>query len=97
MLFAVICTDRADGMPIRQANRPAHLEWLKAAGSRMKLAGPFLSADGTAMTGSLLVIEAADLTEAREFCATDPYARAELFTQVEIKPWKWVVGQPTEA
>ncbi|PWR20511.1 YciI family protein [Zavarzinia compransoris] len=97
MLYAVICTDIAEGMPIRQANRPAHLEWLKAAGGRMKIAGPFLSGDGQAMTGSLLVVEAADITEAREFLATDPYALAGLFSAVDIKPWRWVVGQPAEA
>lgn len=97
MLFALICTDKPDGMPIRLANRPAHLDWLKAAGPRVKLAGPFLTEDGQAMTGSLLVIEADSMVEARELAAEDPYAKAGLFTRVELKPWRWVVGQPAEA
>ncbi len=97
MLFALICTDKPDGMPVRLANRPAHLDWLKAAGPRIKLAGPFLTEDGQAMTGSLLVIEADSMVEARELAAEDPYAKAGLFTRVELKPWRWVVGQPAEA
>ncbi|RJF89436.1 YciI family protein [Oleomonas cavernae] len=96
MLFAVICTDKPDGMPIRLANRPAHLDWLKAAGARIKLAGPFLTQDGQAMTGSLLVIEADSEPAVRELAAQDPYAVAGLFTRVEFKPWRWVIGAPSE-
>ncbi|PWR22591.1 YciI family protein [Zavarzinia aquatilis] len=96
MLFAVICTDKPGGMDIRLANRPAHIDWLKAPDSRIRIAGPFTTEDGAAMTGSLLVIEADSLEDARAYCAGDPYARAGLFSAVEIKPWKWVIGQPAE-
>ncbi|MCF4166806.1 YciI family protein [Zavarzinia compransoris] len=96
MHFAVICTDKPGGMEIRLANRPAHLEWLKAPGSRIRIAGPFTTDDGAAMTGSMLVIEAEDAATAEAYCAEDPYARAGLFAKVEIKPWKWVIGQPAE-
>lgn len=94
MLFAVICTDKPGGMEIRLANRPAHIDWLKAPGSLIRVAGPFTSEDGGAMTGSLLIVEADSLEAARAYCAEDPYAKAGLFSAVEIKPWKWVIGQP---
>ncbi len=93
MLFAVICTDKPDGGPIRAANRPAHLDWLKAGGDRVKLAGPFLAPDKQAMTGSLLVLEAEDEASVRAFAATDPYAQAGLFSAVEFKAWRCVVAQ----
>lgn len=93
MLFAVICTDRPDGGPIRAANRPAHLDWLKAGGERIKLAGPFLAPDQQSMTGSLLVIEAEDEAAARALAATDPYAQAGLFADVAFKHWRCVVAQ----
>lgn len=96
MYFALICTDKSDGMPIRLANRPAHIEWLKAAGSRIPVAGPFLTEDGQAMTGSLLILDVENEVEARELAAQDPYAQAGLFARVELKPWRWVIGKPGE-
>ena len=46
------------------------------------------------MTGSLLVIEADDIAAARAFAAADPYAKAGLFASVDIRPWKWIFGNP---
>ena len=50
--------------------------------------------DGAGMTGSLLIVEAADLAAAHAFAAGDPYAKAGLFESVAIRPWKWVIGNP---
>ena len=94
MLFAVSCTDKADSLDVRRENRPAHIEFLKANGAAIKVAGPYTSEDGAAMTGSLLIIEAADLAAARALAAGDPYAKAGLFESVDIRPWKWVIGNP---
>lgn len=93
MLFALLCTDKPDGLSTRMANRPAHLDWLKAKGAAVKIAGPFTD-DAGSPVGSLVVIEAADRAAAAAFAAEDPYAKAGLFAHVEIKPWKWVVGAP---
>ena len=94
MLFAVSCTDKADSQSLRLDNRPAHIEFLKAQGDAIKVAGPYVGEDGEAMTGSLLIVEAADLAAARAFAAGDPYAKAGLFESVDIRPWKWVIGNP---
>lgn len=94
MLFAVSCTDKADSQSLRLDNRPAHIEFLKANGAAIKVAGPYVTEDGAAMTGSLLIVEAADLAAARVLAAGDPYARAGLFESVDIRPWKWVIGNP---
>lgn len=87
-LYALICTDKAECEDLRKANRDAHLAYLAATGAQ--LAGPFLS-DGH-MTGSLVVIEAADRTAAENWAAADPYALAGLFAKVRIEEWKRVVG-----
>jgi uncharacterized protein YciI len=96
MYFALICTDKPDGLPIRKAHRPEHLAYLQGLGDALKFAGPFTAEDGETMTGSLVVIEAPSLAEAREIAGRDPFAKAGLFASVEIRPWKWSLGKPEE-
>lgn len=87
--FALICTDKPDHEPVRKANRDAHLAYL-ADTNCVVFAGPFLN-DG-AMTGSLVVIEAADRAAAQNWADNDPYAKADLFEKVRMEEWKKVVG-----
>jgi uncharacterized protein YciI len=94
MLFALICTDKPGGLPIRKENRPDHLAYLKSLGDGLKFAGPFTEEDGETMNGSLVVIEAASLKAARDIAAGDPFAKAGLFASVEIRPWLWSIGNP---
>ena len=96
MLFALICNDKPDGMPIRKANRPEHLAYLKSLGDTLKFAGPFLDEDGEAMTGSLIVVEAPSSAAARDIADGDPFTKAGLFASVEVRPWKWTIGNPNE-
>jgi uncharacterized protein YciI len=94
MLYALICTDKEDGGELRQQTRAAHLEHLKAHADQIRFAGPFTSEDGSVMTGSLLIVEAASLDEAKALAAKDPYAQAGLFASVDVRPWRWTVGNP---
>lgn len=91
MLYVLYCRDRDDAGGIRQANRPAHLEYARDS-SMIRMAGPLLAADGETMIGSLFVVEADDLAAVRRFNAEDPYTRAGLFGQVEIHPFRWLLG-----
>lgn len=93
MLYALICTDKPGALQTRLDNRADHLAFLKAMGDKLKAAGPFLNDDG-GMTGSLVVIEAANRDEALAVASEDPYARAGLFGSVEIRPWNWVIKNP---
>lgn len=96
MLYALICTDQPNALSVRMEARPRHLAFIEQHKAQVKIAGPFLGEDGTTMTGSLLVIEAGSLAEARDFAARDPYALAGLFASVEIRPWRWTIGAPKE-
>lgn len=96
MLYALICTDKPNGLPIRKANRPDHLAFLESLGDTLVFAGPFTEEDGQTMNGSLIVVEAASLQAAQEIAAGDPFAKAGLFASVEIRPWLWVIDN-TEA
>ena len=89
MHAALICRDKPDAMPIRMANREAHLAYARNSGA-VVFGGPMLE-DGQ-MVGSLIVIEVADMAAAQAFAQADPYAQAGLFASVEIVEWKKVIG-----
>jgi uncharacterized protein len=96
MYFAIIGLDRPGTADLRLRTRPTHREYLPAdhPGLSLKLAGPLLSADGTTMVGSLIVVQAADLAAAELFSAGDPYRSADLFEAVTVRPWNWSTGNP---
>lgn len=93
MLFALLCTDKPDSADLRLKVRPEHLAYLESLGNAMKTAGPFLTDEG-APTGSLVIIEAAGRGAAEAMAANDPYAKAGLFSSVEIKAWRWALKNP---
>jgi uncharacterized protein len=93
MLFALICTDKPNGLELRQQSRPEHLKFLEGLGGSLKAAGPFTDDEGKP-TGSLVVIEAENRAAISEIAGRDPYAVAGLFASVEIKPWKWLIKNP---
>jgi len=90
MLIALIARDKPGALDLRKANRDAHLDYLEKTGV-VHMAGPLLD-DGGAMTGSLIVLDVADMAAAQAWAAADPYALAGLFDSVELIAWKKVVG-----
>lgn len=91
MLFAILAEDKPRSAALRAATRPTHLEYLKSFGANVIVAGPLLAADNETVTGSLLIVEAADRAGAEAFAAGDPYAKAGLFAHTTISPWRKVV------
>ena len=73
MLFAFICKDKPGHLNVRMETRPAHLEHLNKlnAEGTLKIAGPFLDAEGKP-NGSLVIVDAADIDAAARVLA--PYA-----------------------
>ncbi|TVS15862.1 MAG: YciI family protein [Gammaproteobacteria bacterium] len=90
MLFVLYCRDRNGAGSLRQANRPAHLEWAKRQ-TGIRMAGPLLD-DDEQMIGSLFVIEAEDRSAIEQLHASDPYAKAGLFEHVDIHRFRWLLG-----
>jgi len=84
MLFVIIGRDGPDAKTLRPKIRPDHLAHL--AEREIRLAGPLT--DGA---GSLIVLEAESLEEARSIAHADPYTRAGVFEEVEIHPFKQVL------
>lgn len=90
MRVAVICIDKPNSLNVRMANRAAHVEHLKSS-AIIELAGPFVDANGD-MCGSMLVLSVQSLAEAKEWLAEDAYTKAGLFSSVDIREWKKVIG-----
>ncbi|MGF7158468.1 hypothetical protein FHS85_000078 [Rhodoligotrophos appendicifer] len=88
-LFTVINRDKPNSGEIRASNRPVHIEYLKSLGERLRIAGPFIDDAGNGI-GSLLIIEADTIEQAKADAAGDPFAKAGLFQSVEVQPWRWV-------
>lgn len=93
MLFALICTDKPGSVELRMKMRPDHLAFLDSLGAAVKGAGPFTD-DAGSPTGSLILVEAENRSAIEALAAGDPYAKAGLFSSVEIRPWKWLIKNP---
>lgn len=94
MLVALVCTDRPDPGSIRDDKRPPHVEWLRGLGRKLKFAGPFLKPDGKTPMGSLIMLEVASHAEAEALALQDPYRKAGLFSNVEVRVWAWLRNNP---
>lgn len=95
MFYALICKDKPGSLDLRMATRPPHVEYLKSmeVNGVLKMAGPLLGDDEKPI-GSMLVIAAGDMKEAKAFAAGDPYAIAGLFASTEIRAFNWSFGNP---
>ncbi len=97
MYYAIIAKDVNDSLQARLEARPAHLERLRRLQDegRLVLAGPHPAIDSedpgpAGFTGSLIVAEFPDLEEARTWAGEDPYARAGVYADVQVKPFRKV-------
>ena len=95
MLYAIIAEDVPGSLEKRLANRPAHLERLKALqdAGRMILAGPFPAIDSpdpgpAGFTGSLIVAEFDSLEDAQTWADADPFVAAGVYAAVTVKPFR---------
>lgn len=95
MLYALMCKDKPNSLDKRLAERPAHVEHLKALDAKgiLKMAGPLLGDDEKPI-GSLVMIAADSKAEAETIAASDPYAVAGLFASVEVRAYNWVFKNP---
>lgn len=98
--FAVFATDRPDATALRAEIRERHRRYLRAPEGHdvvVRFGGPTLEEATGDMNGTLLVVEAASIDAVRAFVVDDPYSQAGLFAAVEIRPWRWGLGNPDAA
>ncbi len=90
-MFVVHCKDKSGAQQVRLDNRAAHLEFLKANLDKIVMAGPVQTDDRQGMVGSVLILDFTDRAQLDAFLAQDPYAKAGLFDQVTVLPYKKVL------
>ena len=95
MLYVILAEDVPGSLEKRLANRPAHLERLKALqdAGRMILAGPFPAIDSpdpgpAGFTGSLIVAEFDSLEDAQTWADADPFVAAGVYAAAIVKPFR---------
>jgi uncharacterized protein YciI len=95
-LFVIVGHDGPDALVKRPEVRPRHLEHLApfSRAGRVVVAGPLFADDGKTPRGSLIVLEAASLEEARATAARDPYVVEGVFARHDVHPFTQVFPEP---
>ena len=98
MLYAIMSEDVADSLSRRLDARPAHLARLNELQKqgRLILAGPHPAIDSvdpgdSGFTGSLVVAEFDNLTQAQAWADADPYLEVGVYAKIIVKPFKKVL------
>ena len=98
MLYAIICEDVPESLPLRKSAREGHLARLHALREegRLVMAGPFPAIDSNTpgeagFSGSLIVAEFAALDAAQAWAQADPYITAGVYHRSTVKPFKKVL------
>ena len=93
MLYALMARDKQGSLEQRMAARPAHLARLTELQNqgRLIIAGPFPAIDSidpgpAGYSGSLVVAEFDSLEAAQSWADADPYVKAGVYADIEIKP-----------
>ena len=83
-LYALIARDRP-GLEQRQRARPAHLDHMNRLddAGRLRYGGPLLNG-GKDTVGSLIVLEADNLEQAKATCEQDPYVVNDVFEHYDV-------------
>jgi len=95
MPYIIETFDKPEHQAIRQAHRPAHLDFLARNAGLLLACGAKLQDDGSDMGGGLYVVDLDTREAAQAFIESDPFYQADLFAQVRITRWRkaYVAGQ----
>lgn len=87
-LFAIIAYDNPGSDAARAEHRDGHLAHFKAHAAQIALAGP-MSGDAS---GSLIIYNAENAQEARDFIEADPFHTAGVWRSIEVMQFKAASG-----
>ena len=85
--FVINFRDKPNAFEVRAAAREAHLAYIRDLGAQVKLGGPYVDEQGR-MIGSLIIVEADTIDEAKALHDKDPYKAAGVFETSTITEWR---------
>jgi len=88
--YACWCRDVPGSAPKRAQFAAAHLAHVEANVDRYMVAGPLK--DGEVTVGSLLVVQADSVEDARNFLSADPYFAADIWESIDVESFMAVAG-----
>lgn len=87
-MYAILCFDRPDSAPLRDAHRTAHLAFLDANSGKIVFGGPLKNSADGASTGALIVVECASREDAEALIKADPFYRGGVYESVVVRAFK---------
>lgn len=91
-LWAIWSRDSDDAERLRAEHLQAHLAYAAGLGDRIMVGGPLRGGDGR-FEGSMIVLGASDAAAARAVLEADPYFKAGVWADTEIRPFRAVIGR----
>lgn len=95
-MFELMCFDGPNGLTLRPDVRPAHLDYIRAQGATVAVAGPILADDGESPAGSFFILDLPDRAAVEAFADGDPYHEAGVFARREVFIIKPLIGRWVE-
>jgi uncharacterized protein YciI len=93
MEYFVYCRDRPGTGTLRSELTEAHWSFMDQYAEAMIARGPTLTADGTAATGSMHIVNLPDSAAARVFAFDEPNYKAGVYSDVLIRRWSNALGR----
>ncbi len=89
--YAIVTHDKPGASATRMEKLKEHLAHVEAGLDRLAVAGPLRDEEG-GFTGSLLVVKAESAAEARALLEADPYYKAAIWSDIEIRAFNAAAG-----
>lgn len=95
MLYLIQYRDNPGTAELRKDHQQDHIGFRRGLGEQLKVAGPMFTEDEGPASGSLVILEADSLADAREKVAHDPYLvngvfKIESVHRINPRTWKSV-------
>jgi len=84
MYWTIHCLDKPNTSEVRQRVLGAHLAYVASANLHVALAGPLLGETGSSPSGSLLIVEADQISDVVAFVKDAPFATEDLWESIRI-------------
>ncbi|MEM9810850.1 MAG: YciI family protein [Pseudomonadota bacterium] len=91
--YLVICRDGAGSAALRKEHLADHLKHVEAHWTRYISAGPIREPGGEALVGSVFLVLAENLEDAKALMEGDPYITCGMYETIEYKEFSNSIGQ----